>query len=95
MGGEVMPTVTRRSSGERWSNADLLFLASALDRGMSLADTAGKSEEGVDRSDLTTEEAASQRQRRPDPESPESAYESTSYRPQGQGRRATDVERGC
>jgi hypothetical protein len=41
MGGEVMPTVTRRSSGERWSNADLLFLASALDRGMSLADTAG------------------------------------------------------
>ena len=33
--------MTRRSSGERWSNADLLFLASALDRGMSLAETAG------------------------------------------------------
>jgi hypothetical protein len=32
-------------------------------------------EEGVDRSDLTTEEAANQRRRPPDPESPESAYE--------------------
>jgi hypothetical protein len=41
MGGEVMPTVTRRSSGERWSNADLLFLASAVGRGMSSAETAG------------------------------------------------------
>jgi hypothetical protein len=41
MWGELMPTVTRRSSGERWSNADLLFLASALDQGMSLAETAG------------------------------------------------------
>ena len=36
MRGEAMPTVTRRSSGERWSNADLLFLASALDQGMSV-----------------------------------------------------------
>ena len=41
MRGEAMPTVTRRSSGERWSNADLLFLASALDQGMSVAETAG------------------------------------------------------
>jgi hypothetical protein len=32
-------------------------------------------EEGIDKSDLTTEEAVSQRRRRPDPESPESAYE--------------------
>ena len=36
MRGEAMPTVTRRSLGERWSNADLLFLASALDQGMSV-----------------------------------------------------------
>ena len=33
--------MTRRSSGERWSNADLLFLASAVGRGMSSAETAG------------------------------------------------------
>jgi hypothetical protein len=32
-------------------------------------------EESVDRSDLTTEEAANTRRRQPDPESPESAYE--------------------
>ena len=41
MRGEAMPTVTRQPSGERWSNADLLFLASALDQGMSVAETAG------------------------------------------------------
>ena len=40
-GVRIMPTVTRRSSGAHWSNADLLFLASALDQGMSVGETAG------------------------------------------------------
>jgi hypothetical protein len=41
----------------------------------SWSDYRASLEEGADKSDLTTEEAASQCRRRPDPESPESAYE--------------------
>ena len=47
MRGEAMPTVTRQPSGERWSNADLLFLASALDQGMSVAETTGFLNRGI------------------------------------------------
>ena len=36
-----MLDVTRGAPDEPWSSADLLFLASALSRGMSLADAAG------------------------------------------------------
>jgi hypothetical protein len=41
MWGDFMTSVARRYPEEPWSNADLLFLASALGRGVSLAESAG------------------------------------------------------